>query len=43
MCTKFLLESLKRRNYSEDFFIGGKIVLEWILVKYDGKVWTGCI
>jgi hypothetical protein len=35
--------NLKGRYYSEDLGIDGKIILEWVLGKWDGKVWTGCI
>jgi hypothetical protein len=36
------LENLKERGHSENLGVDGKI-LEWILGKYGGKVWTGCI
>jgi hypothetical protein len=29
------------QNHSEDLGVGGKIILEWILEKYGGKMWTG--
>jgi len=35
----FWLENLKARDHLEDLSIDGK-VLEWILGKYGGKVWT---
>jgi hypothetical protein len=38
-----MLASLKGRDYSEDLRVDGKIILERILDKYGGKVWTGCI
>jgi hypothetical protein len=31
------------RDYSEDLVIDGKIILKWILGKYVGRVWAGCI
>jgi hypothetical protein len=37
------LESLKGRDDAEDLGIDGNIILEWILGKYVGKVWTGFI
>jgi hypothetical protein len=37
------LENLKGIHHSEDLDIGGKIILEWILGKEGGKVWTGFI
>jgi hypothetical protein len=40
--TKFLSENLKVRDHSEDLGLDGRI-LEWILGKQDGRVWTGCI
>jgi hypothetical protein len=33
------LESLKRRDHLEDLGVDEKIILEWILGKYGGKVW----
>jgi hypothetical protein len=42
--TIFWLENLKARDYSEELgVVFGKIILEGILRKYNGKVWTGCI
>jgi hypothetical protein len=43
MHTKFWPETLNGRDDSEDRSIDGKIILEWILGKQGGKVWTGCI
>jgi hypothetical protein len=34
-------ENLKGRGHFKDRGIVAKIILEWILVKYDGKLWTG--
>jgi hypothetical protein len=31
------------KNLSEDLGIDGRILLEWILGKQSGKVWTGFI
>jgi len=38
----FCHKNLKGRNHSEDLAVDGKIILEWILGKQSGKVWTGC-
>jgi hypothetical protein len=36
-------KNLKERDHSEDLGVDEKMILEWILEKYGGKVWTGCI
>jgi hypothetical protein len=36
-----LNKCLKRRDRSEELDVRGKIILDWILGKYGGKVWTG--
>jgi hypothetical protein len=41
--TKFWLENLKERDHLEDIGIDGKVILEWILGKWDGKEWSGYI
>jgi hypothetical protein len=41
--TKFWSKNLKGRSYSEDLGADGNIILERILGKYCGKVWTGSI
>jgi len=38
MHTIFWLENLKRRDHSEDLEVDEKIILEWILEKYGGKL-----
>jgi hypothetical protein len=43
MHAKFWLENLEGRDHSEEFGIDGKIILEWILRKLGGKVWSGFI
>jgi hypothetical protein len=43
MRTKFYSEILKRRDHSVNVGVNGKIILGWILGKYDEKVWTGFI
>jgi hypothetical protein len=37
------LENLKGKDYLEDMSLDGKIILEWILGKQGGRMWTGCI
>jgi hypothetical protein len=39
----FLLENLTGRNHVEDLGVDGKIILNWILGKKPGRVWTGFI
>jgi len=38
--TVFWLVNLMGRNYLEDLGVAGRIILEWILGKYSGKVWS---
>jgi hypothetical protein len=38
---KYLSENLKGRNKAQDLGVDGKIILEWILGKLVGKLWTG--
>jgi hypothetical protein len=35
--------NLKERDHAEDLGVDGRIILEWILGKYGGKVRTGFI
>jgi len=37
---KFWSENLKGKSYSEDLVMGGRIILECILMKSFGKLWT---
>jgi hypothetical protein len=43
MHTFFWFENLERRDYLEDLGVDGKMMLEQILRKQGGRVWTGCI
>jgi hypothetical protein len=36
-------ESLKERDHYEDLGVRGRIILRWILERWDGVVWTGMI
>jgi hypothetical protein len=36
-------ENLKGRDHSKYLGVDGRIILEWILRKWGGKMWTGCI
>jgi hypothetical protein len=40
MHTKFLSVNLKGRDHSGDPDEGGETILEWILGKLGGRVWT---
>jgi len=37
------LENLKGKDCSEDLHTNGKKILDWILGKFGGKVWTAGI
>jgi hypothetical protein len=43
MHTKVWSEYANGRDYSEDLSIDERIILKWILGKYGGKLWTGCV
>jgi len=43
MYTKFWSENLEGKDHSGRLGIDGKVILEWILEKQIGKVWTGFI
>jgi hypothetical protein len=43
MHTVFRLLNLIGRDNSEDVGVDGRIILEWILGKQGGKLWTGYI
>jgi len=43
MHTVFWLENLRVGDHSEDQVVDGKIILECILGRYDGREWTGFI
>jgi hypothetical protein len=36
---RILWEILQNRDKYEDLVVGGRIILKWILEKYDGVVW----
>jgi hypothetical protein len=39
----FLWESRKERDHQEDLYVGGKIILKYVLEKCDGMLWIGLI
>jgi len=43
MHIKLWEENLKGREHSEDLGVRRKIMLEWLLGEWGGKVWTGCM
>jgi hypothetical protein len=43
MHTKFWSENLHGKHHVEELGVGECIILEWILGKQDGNVWTGFI
>jgi hypothetical protein len=43
MHTEFWWRKRKKRDYVEDTRVDIRIILKWILRKYDGKQWTSLI
>jgi hypothetical protein len=43
MRTEFWSGNPKGRDYSGDLDVDGRIILEWILGRYGGNLWTGYI
>jgi hypothetical protein len=43
MCARFWSQKLKGRDHMEDQGVDGRIMLEWVLGKYDWMLWTGFI
>jgi hypothetical protein len=43
MLTAFWSENLKVRDHSKGLEADGKVILEWIVGKYGGKLWVGFI
>jgi hypothetical protein len=39
----FWLKNLKERDHLESLSINGKRILEWVLGKYTGKMWSGFV
>jgi hypothetical protein len=40
---RIFIGNLKGREFSEDLGVDGRVILEWMLGKYGGKMWTGCM
>jgi hypothetical protein len=43
MCTNLGSENPNERDKSQDLRVDGRIILEWILKKLDGRLWNGFI
>jgi hypothetical protein len=41
--TRFWWGDLRERGHLEDLGLDGRIILKYILKKWDGKTWTGLI
>jgi len=39
--TAFRCGNLRKRDHLEDSGVGGRVILRWILRKWDVRVWTG--
>jgi hypothetical protein len=42
-CRRFWSENLKGEEHAEDPRVDGRIILDWILGKYGGHLWTGFV
>jgi hypothetical protein len=43
MHIRYWWENQKERDHWEDVDVGGKMIVKWILEKYDRVEWTGLI
>ena len=43
VCTGFWSGNVRERDHLEDPGIDGRIILRWIITKWDVGVWTGLI
>jgi hypothetical protein len=41
--TEFSLGNVKKREHKEELCVDRRIILKWILKKWDGRTWTGLI
>jgi hypothetical protein len=41
--TQNFVEEMKGRHHMENLDFGRKIILKWILKKYDGEIWIGLV
>jgi hypothetical protein len=42
-CIQNFSRKTEGKGHSEDLGVDGRIILEWILEKWGGKMWTECI
>jgi len=41
--TYILVEYLEERRHLKDLYLDDKVILKWILIEYNVRMWAGCL